>query len=124
MENLYVNGTNCTPAIYFNIEKGILTISGNSYPENSVQCYEELEKALDYFIENHNDVSLFITCEFIYINTSSTKTIFSILKNLIDKLNNVSVVWGYEEEDEDIKELGEDFSDTLHIDFEYRIFSA
>jgi len=124
MENLFTASTNSTPAVFFNIEKGILTITGNSYPEDSVKFYDELKKALNYFIENHSDTNLIITFEFVYINTSSTKTVYNLLKTAIKNLDNVSVVWGYEEDDDDIQELGEDFSETLDINFEYRVFTV
>lgn len=123
MENLFVAGTRSTPAIFFNIEKGILTLTGNSYPEDSVRFYDELENVLNYYIKNHSDIKLIITCEFVYINTSSTKSVFNLLKTAVRNLDDVTVIWGYEEDDDDIRELGEDFSETLDISFEYRVFA-
>jgi len=125
MENLFIDGTNTTPAVLFNVEKGILMLSGKSLPENAIRFFEPIDKALDEFIAEKNQTLLHITCEFEYINTSSSKALYNLLQKAIKALKyNVSIVWGYEDEDEDLKEQGEDFASALDVTFEYRIFAA
>jgi hypothetical protein len=125
MNNLFIESTLSTPAVSFNADKGIFNIGGKSLPENATGFYEVIEKTLDEFIAEKNNSLLVITCEFEYINTSSSKAMYNILKKAVDNLKyNVSIVWGYEDEDEDLKEQGEDFADALGVEFKYKIFAA
>jgi hypothetical protein len=98
-------------------------ISGKSYLENVVEFYKNIENALDDFIENHSHKSLLITCEFEYMNTSSSKIFLNILKKAVNNIEKVTLVWGHEEDDEDMQELGEVFEESLDIHVEYRMFS-
>jgi hypothetical protein len=55
-------------------------------------------------------------------NTSSAKCIYDILKRIkaMSALGTeVEVNWYYEDNDEDMMECGEDFSDLLSMDFKY-----
>jgi Cdc6-like AAA superfamily ATPase len=124
MKNLYINATHSTPAVFFNINKGILTITGKSFPENSSMFFDDIDKALDEFIKEHSNVDLTITCEFEYINSLSNKAVFNILEKAAKSLNNVIVVWKYEENDEDMKEQGEFFETSFKtkIHFHYKHF--
>jgi hypothetical protein len=125
MSDLFIENGNSTPAVFFNVNNGILTFAGKSLPENATGFYKPIEEALDVFIIEHSNKLLLITCEFEYINTSSSKALFNILKKAIAGLgNNVSIIWGYEEDDEDMKEQGETFSEAIGVEFEYRQFSA
>lgn len=124
MDNLLIAGTDTTPSVLFFVEKGILTLSGKSLPENVARFYEQIDDALNLFIDEHSHNSLMITCEFEYINTSSSKAVFNLLKKAIKSIEKVMVVWGYEEEDEDMFEQGQDFASALGVKFEYRIFAA
>jgi hypothetical protein len=122
MENLIIEGTNATPAVLFFTEKGILKFAGKSLPEDAVNFYQKIEIALNDFVVNSECDFLHITCEFEYINTSSSKALFNILKKAVERVDKVSIVWGYEEDDEDMLEQGEDFADALDVEFEFKIF--
>jgi len=125
MESLIIESTNSTPAVLFNVEKGILMLSGKSLPENAIRFFEPIDKALNEYIQEYSQSLLHITCEFEYINTASSKALYNLLHKATKALkHNVSIVWGYEEEDEDLKEQGEDFASALGVTFEYRIFAA
>jgi RNA processing factor Prp31 len=123
MDKLLINPTSTSPSVLFFLNKGVLSISGKSYLENVVEFYKTIENALDDFIENHSHNSLLITCEFEYMNTSSSKIFLNILKKAVDNVEKVSLVWGHEEDDEDMQELGEIFEEFLDIHVEYRLFS-
>lgn len=59
---------------------------------------------------------------FEYFNTSSAKCIFDLFKVLKDyqrKGCNVIVNWHYDEEDEDMREIGEDYEALLGIEFSF-----
>jgi len=125
MNSLFIEGNKSTPSVFFNVEKGVLTFAGKSLPENAIDFYGNIEKSLDEFIAEKSNTLLLITCEFEYINTSSSKAIYNILKKATSKLkSNVSITWGYEEDDEDLQEQGQDFADALGVEFQYKIFAA
>jgi hypothetical protein len=86
--------------------------------------FDIIDKALDEFIKEHSHIDLTITCELEYINSSSSKSLFNLLQKAAKFLNNVIVVWKYEEDDEDMKEQGEFFETSLKskIHFQYKHF--
>lgn len=120
MEALVINETNLTPGISFESESGKLEIRGKSIPENSLEFYQPLYEWLDEYIEAPNDKTI-VSVRLDYFNTSSSKCILDILKR-VDKLEDkgfdVLIKWYYDEEDEDMMEAGEDYSDLLDAPFE------
>jgi hypothetical protein len=126
MNNLFIEGTNGTPSVFFDVNKGILELKGKSLPEDATRFYTTINNSLNEFIENKSSNTLLeIKCEFVYINTSSSKALYNILKKATATFKkNVSIVWAYEEDDEDMQEQGLDFSDALGVDFKYKMFVA
>jgi hypothetical protein len=124
MENLFIGPTNVTPAVLFIVEKGILNISGKCLPENARNFFIEIENALNVFIADHSHNSLVITFELEYINTSASKYLYDFLNKAVDSVENVSIVWGYEEEDEDMLEQGQIFKEFFKVPFDFKIFVA
>lgn len=90
------------------LEPGKIFIMGRSIPENPGDFYRPVKEWIADYVENFEGKTV-ITLGFEYINTSSTKWIFSMLKELSeikDIQNNASVKWYYENGDEDMCELG------------------
>ncbi len=90
------------------LEPGRIFIMGRSIPENPGDFYRPVKEWIADYVENFEGKTV-ITLGFEYINTSSTKWIFSMLKELSeikDIQNNASVKWYYENGDEDMCELG------------------
>ncbi len=106
-----------TPEIYFDKSNKILKIIGSSYPEDASVIYKPI---LEWLNEIRDEVFNNFSCEFSFnfISSSSHKMIYEILIILEDfhsKGINVKVVWYYEESDEDIMEVGEDFGRILSL---------
>ena len=60
---------------------------------------------------------------FEYFNTSSSKCLFDVFKRLSkieDSGKTITINWYYEEGDDDMMEAGEDYSDLLDLDFNFR----
>ena len=60
--------------------------------------------------------------DFIYMNSSSSKYIFQIiayLKKLYEKQLNLTIFWYYDDQDDQILEDGEDFSDIISVPFKF-----
>ena len=121
MEKILIEPTKITPLIRFDPKNGILEIKGRSSPENSVQFYRLIIEALDDFSNSRYD-TLTANFAYEYFNTSSSKCLFDILKRMkkIDKEGkNLIINWFYEEDDEDMMEAGEDYSELLEMDFNF-----
>ncbi len=120
MESLIIAETNLTPAIKFDGENGQLALKGRSIPENSLEFYQPVYEWLDAYVADPADKTV-VNIQFDYFNTSSSKCILDILKR-IDKLEHngkdVLIKWFYDENDEDMMEAGEDYSDLLDAPFE------
>lgn len=120
MENFVIEGTVKTPSIILEADKGKLEFSGRSIPENSIEFYKPITEWVDRYLENI-PMRTIIIIKLEYFNTSSSKSLFTIFKKfekIFKSGNQVLVRWFYEQEDEDMKESGEDFRDILKIPFE------
>ncbi len=120
MNDLIIKGTHKTPNILLIADMGKLEFSGRSIPENSVEFYYPIEEWVEKYLENPSEITTIIV-KFEYFNTSSSKSIFEILKKfekLFKSGKEVLVQWFYEQEDEDMQESGEDFREILKIPFE------
>lgn len=105
-ESLKVEPTKRTPRII--LEPGRIYIMGRSIPENPTEFYRPVYDWIADFIKD-NIQKVKIDLGFEYINTSSTKWIFTLLKELNEMNNlgeNANVTWYYEHGDDDMSELG------------------
>jgi hypothetical protein len=90
------------------LEPGRIFIMGRSIPENPGDFFRPIQEWVSEYAK-HNIEKSKIELGFEYINTSSTKWIFTILKELSEMkeiVKNASVTWYYEQGDEDMGELG------------------
>jgi hypothetical protein len=90
------------------LEPGKIFIMGRSIPDNPGEFYRPVHEWISLYSQN-NKVKTKIELGFEYINTSSIKWIYTILKDLstmkeLEVLANV--VWYYEYGDDDMSELG------------------
>ena len=121
MNTLYIKKTEDTPLIHFDPETGRLKIKGNSIPENIYIFYDPILTWLDKYMENPNKETKFIF-QMKMISSSSSKVFFDIL-NKIDVLNEntnseVKVTWLYSIYDDEIREIGIDYRDSMNVPFE------
>lgn len=81
---------------------------GRSIPENPTEFYRPVYDWIEAFVK-HNTHKVKIDLGFEYINTSSTKWIFTLLKEFNEMKNlgeYANVTWYYERGDDDMGELG------------------
>lgn len=119
MKPLTIEATSKTPAVKFDKDSGIIEISGMSYSEDTFAFYEPIFAWINEYIQNPNVLTNF-NMKIKYFNTSSVKCLFDILE-IFSKLSksgkNVNINWFYEEEDEEMKDTGENFSHILNCEF-------
>jgi hypothetical protein len=90
------------------LEPGRIFMMGRSISENPGEFYRPVYKWIqNYVAENPGPTSIHLGFE--YINTSSTKWIYTLLRELSvmkDVVENASVKWYYDQGDDDMAELG------------------
>ncbi len=108
--NTLIPGTNRTPTISF--QDGVLSISGRSYMENSVEFYAPIKKLVDEY-----DGGLTVEINLDFFNTASSKCLMDLL-SLVDKKcvagRECKIKWFYKADDEDMKDSAQEFNDILH----------
>lgn len=111
MEKIEIEPTATTPKVVFRPEDGYFEISGKSLPENSFEFYKPLLDFIEEYTEKpFSTTSLVFKLQ--YFNTSSTSHFLRMIKKF-ERIHSdgkqAQVQWFYDEEDEDMKEAGEDF---------------
>src|SRR5512133_172563 len=120
METVKIQGTEDTPKIMLDKENDIFEISGRSLPEDVSSFYEPVLNWLNEYAETPNAKTVF-NFKLTYFNTASSKLLLDILMKLEEmheKGQNVLIKWHYPEDDEDMAEAGEEYSDIVDVPFE------
>jgi hypothetical protein len=120
MEALDLKATNDTPKVLLDPENNIFEISGRSLPEDVVSFYQPVIDWLDEYKDSPNQSTEFVF-KYIYFNTATSKLVQDILiklEEISEDGNKVKVLWYYVEDDEDMLDLGEEFSENVDIPFE------
>ena len=120
MHNLDIKGNNRLPEVHFKAREGLLEISGRSIPEDAPKFYDDLLDWLkEYKTEANNQITLNIQLE--YFNTVTSRCLVKLLKLLehfhIDGISEIVVNWIYEDDDPDLKEVGEDYMSFIKVPF-------
>ena len=119
MTALILEGSPKTPQVNFDPETGLLEIKGRSIPENSIDFYKPLIDWIDHYARApRQKTALHVQLE--YFNTSSSKCILDVFKKLEairGSGSEVTVLWHYEQDDEDMLEAGEDYAGIINVPF-------
>ena len=113
LNNLFIEEGKNTPKVVGNDNIGELTIEGNSYPENVIEFYSPIMSWVEKLSKSNNQIK--VECQFYYIASSSVIAFLKLLQkieSLFDK-NNIVFIWKYEEGDDDIRKIGQDYSTIL-----------
>ncbi len=119
MDAITIEKTPKTPSIKFDPKQGKLEIKGRSIPENSVEFYKPIMESLESYMKTPVSPTT-VDIQLEYFNTASSKCILDVLKKLESihsKGNQVNITWYYEEDDEDMKEAGEDYQAIINMTF-------
>ena len=120
MEDLLIEPTSKTPLIDFSTS-GKLVIAGSSFPENTKEFFDPVINWVGDLQSDYIDLDLVLE----YMNTASAKKILELLRKLEANLRiqNLTVNWYYDKDDDDSLEAGQILADTLsRIKFTYRVF--
>ncbi len=119
MEILHLEGTKSTPEVHFDPVTGVLSMSGESYPENSFEFYRPIISWLTRFRAIHNG-PITLNTNLSYLNTGSTKSMMDIFDLLEESYLNgktIAVNWYYDEENHRALETAEEFREEVSFSF-------
>ena len=120
--NLNIEATRVTPYVHLDISENEMTIKGRSSPQHSLMFYDPIIEHIRKISDHLIDKRLTINIQLEYFNTSSAKCIINLFKIFVSmksKGYDVVVNWYVEDEDEDMRESGEDFEDLTNLYFNY-----
>lgn len=114
-DNLTIPATERSPEIHFDFANHHLKIKGESYPEDVTACYGPVLEALDAYLAELGAGACRIDFELIYFNSSSAKAIMTLLEKLDEAAEDatVDIYWYYDDEDDTMEELGEEFGEDI-----------
>lgn len=122
MEDIYIKESPTTPEVRFSIATGKLEIKGVSIPEDTEEFYKPLTEWIEEYIKTQNPDQVVMVFKLIYVNTSTSAVLGKIIKILeppdSKKDMDIRIEWFYEAEDEDMKDLGEDFHSFTNLPFD------
>jgi len=119
METLHIEGTKSSPEILFDHATGVLSMSGESYPENSFEYYNPVISWLSRFLKAHTGPVTY-NIHLSYLNTGSTKCMMDIL-DLLEEFflvgGQITVNWYCDEENDRALETAEEFKEEVTLPF-------
>ena len=119
MNNLHIDSTQSTPSISADAHAGIIEMRGDSYPENSYELFSPVMQWIDDYLAAA-DCKLVLNLHLLYLNTSSVKAmmdIFDMLEEAHRAKRAVEVNWYYDEQNERVAELAEEFKEDCSFPF-------
>lgn len=129
MDSFIIAPTEDSPSVNFDTTANHFVISGASRPENSRTFYTPIinwiadyEAVLAAQKKEGNTTPLVFVYKFDYFNSSSAKFILDILlilKRFVDKGYDVKVEWICDKRDEDMLDMGQEFSEMAELKFDY-----
>src|SRR3989337_606761 len=103
MEHLVVKGTEKTPSINFNSQKGNLQIGGRSYSSDAFDFYKPVNDWLNKYIENPGEHTV-LEVNVDYFHSVSIKYLTTIIKKIVhlqEKDKSVNIKWFHQSDEND-----------------------
>ena len=125
METLIIDSSEDNPQVILNARDNILEISGRSLPEDVNTFYEPVLNWIGEYARNPAENTVF-NFKFTYFNTASAKVILDILtlfEEMTEEGHSVLVRWHFPDEDEDMREAGEEYAEMVDVPFEMVCYS-
>lgn len=119
---LNIKETAVTPNVYFDSLNNCLKVEGRSIPMNAEKFWSPV---LSWYIRNsviHNEMSL--SFHFDYLNSGSQQFILKLLKMVSESnskglVNVGQITWKFEDYDDDMFEMGQDFEFVSGLQFTF-----
>jgi hypothetical protein len=120
-EKLYIDKTEDTPEINFDLGTGKFSVRGRSLPENAYNFYKPIIEFLQSAIKEINGGTDF-EFHLDYFNSSSGRFIYEMLTIIESRAstNSFKINWIVDKEDELMIEKGEELQSLLDLKFEIK----
>jgi hypothetical protein len=116
MENIRIEATNRSPAVSFDFARHHLRIEGESYPEDVLAFYGPILVSLEPYLASLRSGRCRFDLSLVYFNSGSAKALMLLLEKLDEAAASgaaIDIYWYYDEKDDTMKELGEEFGEDL-----------
>jgi hypothetical protein len=114
-----IEGSPKSPSVTLDFNSGLFELKGRSIPEDSIDFYAPVLLAVQKYVNAAQEKTT-INIQLEYFNTSSSKCILDLLK-ILEKIHingkEIIVNWHFEEDDEDMEEVGKDYQSIIKIPF-------
>ena len=128
MDNIRIDASERSPEVDFNFGENVFTLRGESYPEDVTAFYGPILENLETHLGDQSGATIHFNFERIYFNSSTAKVLMGLFETLdgaAEAGNDVVIAWAYEQDDDNMEELGEDFSEDLeHATFEMKVLDS
>lgn len=118
MRTLDIVQSTSTPRIVFDGSRHLLSISGESYPENSFEFYAPVVVWLKEYLAQED--TLYLEINVSYLNSSSTKCMLDLL-DLLEEAHGrgaaISLTWLYDRENPRSLDLAREFQEEVTLPF-------
>jgi hypothetical protein len=119
MTELTRESTASTPEVLADASRGLLAMTGDSYPENSYEFFGEIVGWVKGYLDQQED-PLRLELRLAYLNTSSVRAmldIFDLLEEAHQHGREVAVEWLYDARNERVAELAGEFKEDCTFPF-------
>lgn len=120
MNDLDIPASQSTPYVSTRWEAGLVSMTGDSYPENSFEFFRDVIAWIEAYLAQ-GDMPLRLELRLVYMNTSSVKAmmdIFDLLEAAHAKGRSVRVDWFYDPRNERVVDLADEFREDCSFPFE------
>ena len=120
MEKLVIEETKNSPYFLFDPSTGYFGITGKSFPENARKVYTPVFEWLKLYNPD-SSTKIHLVIQLHYISSSSLINLLELVKRFCSyRENGVDLIlsWHYDEDDEDMKKVGEDFMKIVDFQFD------
>lgn len=121
MDTIKIEATDRSPEIDFDFGANKFLVKGESYPEDVSAFFGDVLEKLGEHLESQDGAEVGFGFELIYFNSSTAKVLMGLFETLDEAAqagNKVIITWRYEEDDDNMEELGEEFGEDLeHAEF-------
>ncbi len=120
MPNLILASSPSTPQIMADWDNGLMSIQGDSYPENSFEFFDPIIDWIERFLLQTQQ-PLRLELRLVYMNTSSVKVmmdIFDMLEESFKQGRQVSVDWYYDTRNERVVDMVHEFKEDCSFPFQ------
>jgi hypothetical protein len=115
--NFEIQATPRTPFLMLNTKSYRIVLEGESYPEDTKKFYDEPMSTLHKFLGMDHPENVVSQFKLKYFNSSSAKVLldlFLVIEEAAVRGNKMTIEWHFTKDDDNMRELGEEFSEELN----------